>query len=183
MNLVRLSVGLVSLLYPLAVYLGLRHFDPRSLVLLLVAVAGLRVLSNRDSAINYWLWVPCFGLLTFWILFSNSDLGLKLYPVLLNLSFLIMFAWSVWNPPTVIERLARLRHPDLPDEARGYTRVVTCVWCGFFLLNCTVSLATALWASDEIWALYNGLIAYLLVGALFAGEWLVRQRVMGRVHG
>ena len=44
----------------------------------------------------------------------------------------------------------------------------------------TLALATALWASDKTWALYNGLIAYLLMGALFAGEWLVRGRVRAR---
>ena len=27
------------------------------------------------------------------------------------------------------------------------------------------------------WALYTGLISYGLIGLLFAGEWLIRQRV------
>jgi uncharacterized membrane protein len=40
-----------------------------------------------------------------------------------------------------------------------------------------------LWASERVWALYNGLIAYLLIGTLFAVEWLVRQRVKARAHG
>jgi len=33
----------------------------------------------------------------------------------------------------------------------------------------------------EIWALYNGLISYGLMGLLFAGEWLVRRRVRARI--
>jgi uncharacterized membrane protein len=79
--------------------------------------------------------------------------------------------------------LARLREPDLPPHAVVYVRRVTQVWCGFFLLNGSVALATALWASERVWALYNGLIAYLLIGTLFAVEWLVRQRVKARAHG
>ncbi len=62
-----------------------------------------------------------------------------------------------------------------PPEWR-YTRRVTQVWCGFFVLNGGLALCTALWASDAGWALYNGLVAYVLMGLLFAGEWLVRRR-------
>jgi len=66
----------------------------------------------------------------------------------------------------------------------AYTRRVTQVWCGFFVLNGSVALVTALWASDATWALYNGLISYCLMGCLFAGEWLVRRKVKaGHGHG
>lgn len=180
----RVAVVLVSLLYPLAVYLGLRHFTARSLVLLLVAVAGLRMLSDRQSAlINHWLWAPLFALLVLWILLSNSALGLKLYPLIMNLSLFVMFAWSLRHPPTVIERLARLQYRDFPDDAVRYTRRVTQLWCAFFVVNGTISLATAVWGSDELWALYNGLIAYVLMGFLFAAEWVVRQRVLRLING
>ena len=58
------------------------------------------------------------------------------------------------------------------------------MWCGFFVLNGALALATALWMSDRAWALYNGLIAYGLIGLLFGVEWLVRQRVRtGHRHG
>ena len=42
-------------------------------------------------------------------------------------------------------------------------------------------MATALWASPAVWALYNGLLAYFAMGALMGGEWLVRRRVRARV--
>lgn len=182
MKLLRTALVVISLLYPLAVYVGLQHFDARSLVLLLVAVAGLRVLSDANAAHHQWLWVPLFGVLVFWILISNSDTGLKLYPVLLSLSFLIMFAWSLRHPPSMVERMARLREPNLPPAAIPYTATVTKVWCLFFILNGGLSLATALWASTELWLLYNGLIAYLLMGLLFGGERLVRQHFVRAVN-
>lgn len=49
----------------------------------------------------------------------------------------------------------------------------------------SLSLATALWADNAVWTAYNGCISYLLMGALFGGEWLVRQRVKSRntTHG
>jgi uncharacterized membrane protein len=61
-----------------------------------------------------------------------------------------------------------------------YTRTVTKVWCGFFVVNAAVSLATALFASERAWALYNGGIVYVAMGVLFAVEWLVRRRVRAR---
>ena len=111
-----------------------------------------------------------------------NALPLKLYPVLVNAVLLIVFGLSLWRPPSVVERLARLTQPDLPPRGVAYTRQVTRVWCAFFVVNGGLAAATALWASDAVWALYNGLLAYGLMGALFAGEWLVRQRVMKR-HG
>ena len=112
----------------------------------------------------------------------NAALPLKLYPALVNAAMLLLFGLSLRFPPTAVERLARLQEPDLPPEAVAYTRRVTQMWCGFFILNGGIAVITALWSSERVWALYNGLIAYVLMGALFAGEWLVRQRVKAR-HG
>ena len=80
----------------------------------------------------------------------------------------------------MIERLARLQEPDLPAAGVAYTRRVTQVWCGFFIVNGSVSLLTALFASDAGWALYNGVISYALMGLLFVGEWLIRKRVKAK---
>jgi uncharacterized membrane protein len=114
---------------------------------------------------------------------SNDALPLKLYPVVVNAGFLALFGWSLYAPPTVIERMVRLRTPDLPAAAVAYIKKVTAVWCAFFFLNGSVAFLTARYASTAVWLLYNGLIAYGLMGLLFAGEYLVRRRVMRRIHG
>ena len=100
------------------------------------------------------------------------------YPVAVNLALLGVFGTSLVSPPTVIERLARLRHPELDEHAVGYTRKVTVVWCGFFAGNAGAASVTAVLGDQAIWAFYNGFLAYVLMGLLFAGEWLVRRRVM-----
>jgi uncharacterized membrane protein len=88
--------------------------------------------------------------------------------------------WAASAGAAVLVAAAWLANNALPLKlypvAIAYTRKVTVVWCGFFVVTGTLALATALWSSDKTWALYNGLIAYLLMGALFAGEWLVRPR-------
>jgi uncharacterized membrane protein len=102
---------------------------------------------------------------------------LRWYPVLLNGLLLALFGLSLKFGPPLIERLARLTEPQLPEVAVRYTRTVTQVWAGFFLANGLVVVALNIWAPLSWWTLYTGLIAYGLMGLLFAGEWLVRQRV------
>lgn len=163
---------LATALYPLAIYLGLGRFEPRWLALLLLALAMLRLWLSRDRV---WLAAAAgAALLVAASMLRNDGLPLKLYPVLVNAVMLVVFAISLRFPPSIIERLARLQHPQLPAAAIPYTRRVTQVWCGFFVVNGAVAAYTAFYASAATWALYNGLIAYLMMGLLFAGEWLIR---------
>jgi uncharacterized membrane protein len=167
---------LLTLAYPLLVYFTLTRFQPRYLALLLLAIALARLGGGRRDVLA---WTTAGAALTLalsagWL---NQAMPIKLYPVLVNALMLILFALSLRHPPSVVERLARLQEPELPPHAVAYTRRVTQVWCGFFVVNGSIALFTAVYASTATWALYNGLIAYVLMGSLFAGEWLVRRRV------
>ena len=101
--------------------------------------------------------------------------------MLVSLLLLLLFARSLWQPQTLIERLARLQDPALPAEAIRYTRGVTQVWCGFFVVNGTLALTTVLLGDMALWSLYNGLLSYLLMGTLMGGEWLLRRRLQARL--
>lgn len=174
--------ALLTLLYPLLVFFGMAHFEPRVLALLLLALALLRAVTSKQR-----IWqVATLGamVLAGLSLSGNQLLPLKLYPVLVNTLLLAVFGASLIKPPSMIERIARLKTPDLPLAAILYTRKVTMVWCVFFAVNGVIALFTALVASDAVWAFYNGGLAYVLMGLLFAGEWLYRQRVQAAgTHG
>jgi uncharacterized membrane protein len=175
-----IALGGATLLYPFVVFLSLGHLEPRWVALLLLALAALRLRAARHA-----IWRAAAGVavvLALCTMAANAALPLKLYPVLVNAVLLAAFGFSLWRPPSVVERLARMTQPELPPEGVAYTRQVTRVWCAFFVVNGALAAGTALWASDAVWAFYNGLLAYGLMGTLFAGEWLVRQRVMKR-HG
>lgn len=167
----------ITVAYPLLVWLGIGRIEPVWLALLLVGLAVLRALAARE---RFW-WFAAAGalLLAVVAMLGNQLLPLKLYPVLVNSVLLIVFGLSLLRPPTAIERIARMHEPNLPESGVRYTRRVTEVWCGFFLINGAIALYTALYASEATWVLYNGLIAYLLMGVLFAGEYLLRRRVRG----
>lgn len=168
-----------TLAYPLVVYLGVGRWNPAWLALLLAGLMFLRAASSRDAVwlaagVGAVLLAAATGL-------DGSWVPLKLYPVMVSAVLLAVFGASLWRGPTVVERIARLHEPQLPAAAIPYTRKVTIAWCGFFLANGAVSAATALWASEGVWALYNGLLAYLLIGTFFAIEWLLRQRMRARL--
>lgn len=110
---------------------------------------------------------------------SNDPAWVLAYPVFMNAFMLVIFAATLIRPPSLIERLARLKHHTLPPEGVAYTRRVTQLWCGFFVINGLVAAWTVFAASREVWVLYNGLISYLLMGLLFVGEWLYRRRRFG----
>jgi len=105
---------------------------------------------------------------------------LRWYPVLVNSFLLALFGSSLLRGMPMAERLARLRERRLPPRAVRYTRRVTQVWCGFFVVNGLIAAGLTLWAPLSWWTLYNGLIAYAAMGLLFAVEWRIRQRVRAR---
>ena len=180
--------ALLWLAYPLLIYFGLECFEPRYVALLLALTLLLR--RRRDAArllagltrVDRAVLVALLALAGITAL-TNSEMLLRLYPAAINLGLLLLFGVSLRSPPSMAERFARLSDPDLPPAGVRYTRRVTQLWCAFFVVNGSVAAFTALLASRATWALYNGLIAYLLIGALFAGEWLIRCRLFPRRAG
>ncbi len=172
---------LVILAYPLLIWYAHGRIEPRHLALVLLGVAALRLLTFRMGQRYRWMSLAAL-LLAAPALFWNALLPLKLYPVAISIGMLALFGASLLRPPSIIERIARIQDPDLPAFAIAYTRRVTQVWCLFFALNGGIAFATAVWASEAVWSLYTGLIAYLLMGALFAGEYLVRLYVRRQHH-
>lgn len=175
------------LVYPFIVLFGLQLLPLRLLGMMLICLAGLRIFLLRSHVSKSGLPILLSTLLlltAIHAMIANDPGGLRFYPVAVNVVMLGMFSASLrWGPP-VIERLARMSEPDLPPAAVDYTRKVTIAWSLFFIGNGLVAWYTAVFASFDIWALYNGAIAYGLIGAMFTIEWLIRRRVKqaGNAH-
>ncbi len=184
MSLGRIATLLLALSYPALVYFGLMVLEPRSLGALLLLILLLR--HRRDAArfihgmsMAERMLPLVLVTLAIAIVVANSEPLLRFYPALACFGVLSIFAHSLFRPPSLVERIARLSEPDLPPSGVRYTRRVTQVWCVFMAANGTIALLTV-FASRELWTLWNGLISYVLMGALFAGEWLIRRRVRAR---
>jgi uncharacterized membrane protein len=179
---VSVLIGVLTILYPFAVFFGIRHFEPWKIAGLLIVLLALKLIMGFKG--KHWGTPLLIVSMVYcaYAVWSNDLLTLRFYPVLVNTGMLVLFAWSLVSPPPIIERLARIQHPNLPPEGTVYTRRVTQVWCAFFIINGSIALVTALWSSFEIWSLYNGLIAYLLMGILFAVEYIVRMKTQNHVR-
>ena len=181
---VALITGALLLAWPLLIGYALAHHRLQWLLPLMALLfflrfcqsgrqAGpLRVVTQIVAAAGVTLCVASYLLKTHQLLL--------LYPVVVNAVMLAVFGGSLWSTMPIIERLARLQEPNLPLQAVRYTRRVTQVWSGFFIVNGSVALFTVAYGDMALWTLWNGMIAYLLMGTLMAGEWLIRRRLRKR---
>lgn len=184
----RLLAGVLALAYPLWVFAGLRWLEPRWIALGLVAAVALRGMARRregaplplEPVVLPGLMVGSVVLGTLWL---NEPKLLLLVPALVSAGLLLAFGRSLGSGPTVIESIARMQVPDLPEEEVRYCRSVTVVWCAFFLGNGGIALWLALTGDVQRWAAYTGLISYVLVGVLYAAEFVVRSWRFGRYSG
>ena len=180
-------IALLIICYPFIVYFGLNYFSIRYVALGIAFIFLLRLILVRSSlsvfSKRFLISVALVGIGVSLIgVISNKELIIKLYPFVMNFFIFCLFSYSLFCPPTIIERLARLTYQDLPKSAIKYTQKVTIVWCIFFTINGAIALWTALFASMKVWTFYNGFVSYILIGVLFVTEFFVRQIVKRRIN-
>lgn len=176
--------GLLLLAWPFLIWFGLAHNSLPWLLPLMALLLFLRFRQTRRqsgplSVVTQIVAVAGMTLCIASYLLKTHQL-LLFYPVVVSGVMLAVFGGSLWSSMPVVERLARLRDPVLSEQAVCYTRRVTQIWCAFFIGNGGIALVTALYGDISLWTAWNGMISYLLMGMLMAGEWLVRQRVIKR---
>lgn len=180
--------ALAIVAYPFAVYFALGVASPRAIGLATLALLALRlalVSPGRFAAVAR-VFAPVaivFGSASLAAAIWGDVRALLLAPALFNGAMLAVFAVSLARPQTAIERLARAQVGELPADEVAYCRRVTVVWCGFFAANGALCAGLALFGSREAWAAYTGAIAYVLLGALFAGEYIYRHWRFRRYRG
>ena len=169
-------LALVSIFYPLIATIVVRNYGPIWVLAGLFVLLALRALPNFrrhiPGALTYALVAVAALLLV--VTFFDMHLSVRLYPAFMNAAMLLTFGYTLRHGPPMIERFARIVEPNLPESGVRYTRAVTWVWVMFFFINGLIASYTALYSDWAAWTLYNGVIAYIAMGALFGGELLVR---------
>ncbi len=99
------------------------------------------------------------------------------YPTIINVAFLAFFAMSL-KGEAIITKIAKMQNPALDTNGVAYTRKLTKIWCALFAFNALVGFALAFVEDKIYWSVFCGIVAYCLVGALFAVELLYRQFVL-----
>lgn len=171
--ILRGSMIVLMLIYPFLVGWSLAHGQFVWVSVMLVLIGLVRLF----SAGRYLMWpltgfaILCGGL----SLILKDHAWLKMYPVFMSTGACIIFSMTLIKPPSMIERFARLGQSDLPESGVRWTKKVTQVWCVFFVINAFIALFTV-FASTQLWVMYNGFISYVLMGILLGTEYLLRKR-------
>lgn len=104
----------------------------------------------------------------------DAALAAKTYPALLSLMVAALFGNSLRHAPSLIERIARLRDPDLSVAGQDYCRRLTWIWVVWLTLNAIIAALLAMSASIDLWILWTGVVSYVCSGTLFFGEMILR---------
>ena len=176
----RVVFASVAVLYPLIVYAGLRLSHVRGLALLLGTLLALRLLHSwrvrdRQAAAVAAVPIVAVGAVVALAALLNDGRLFLFVPALVNLTLLVTFARTLRRGPSMVEALARLQYGTLAPGAAPYCRRVTIVWCVFFTINIAVISTLAVQGWLSAWALYTGVLAYVLMAALFTVELTYRS--------
>jgi uncharacterized membrane protein len=179
---------LLAIGYPVLIFFALSWFEPREVAVVVLGLAALRLVAARSSvalALAREIWMPAaaVAIVATGTAIWNDPMGLLVAPVLINLALLATFGSSLFSGRPMVERFARLHVGTLSDPEVRYCRTVTRIWCGFFVANGAIALYLALAGSLEAWALYTGLISYILIGTLLGTEYIYRHWRFRRFTG
>ncbi len=184
-RLLKIITIILTVLYPFAIYYALQKQQIPGALVLLALILLLRIFAYNSKALGSNLLILIIGgVIILLTLLQNNQTYLLLYPSLVSYSLLLLFASSLFSQISIVERIASLRvaPEDRTLQFKNYCRQVTIAWCWFMFLNGSFATALALYASYEVWTLYTGLISYILMGLMFAGEYLIRKIVMRKSY-
>lgn len=176
-SIVQLVLGIT---YPLVIFFALAWLEPREVGLVVLGLVALRLFTARFGAAIAFVkevWIPAaaVAVVALGTAIWNDPTGLLLAPTLINAALLATFGASLWAERPIVERFARLQVEDLSPAEVSYCRSVTQIWCAFFVVNGGTALYLALAGDIEAWTLFAGFISYVLIGMLFAGEYVYRH--------
>jgi len=122
-----------------------------------------------------WLTPPVAGGAVYWLA-PPAEWLLFVPPIVINLALAWVFGRTLLRGRVpLISRFALMEQATLSPEVAAYTRLLTWLWTLLFVAAAAISLVLALSGHRDAWSLFTNLINYLLVGALFLGEFVYRR--------
>jgi uncharacterized membrane protein len=169
----------LALGYPLLAHLAVVFHDWRLEWAALVWLLAIS-LAGALRARRWWAWaVLGAGALLLYglVVIGHGRYALYAPPALIPAALFILFAQSLRSGATpLITRVATaMRGEPLPHPLVGYTRHVTVLWCGVFVVMFASAVSLALWATPALWSLMTNVVHYLVLGAIFVVEFAYRR--------
>jgi uncharacterized membrane protein len=168
--------------FPAFIYLAHDVVSPSVIALVGVGLLLARLATVSRDAEPVVFFGLTGGIVLFAVAIATGDKTMALmYPTLVNASLMLLFAVTLWRPPSLAERLARMRGMEVSPEGVAYTRWVTALWALFFLFNGSIAAVLAIRGDIAIWAFYTGVLGYVMAGTLMAAELVFRRFYKARI--
>ncbi|GMO30215.1 MAG: hypothetical protein Pg6A_19050 [Termitinemataceae bacterium] len=213
-SILKFSLGGIAVLYPLLVFLSFVVFDVSALylsifiivfsilyllinltseeknlsvqifinpaVLLIIGITG--IILNNEAAMRF---IPIFP--------GGTKSVIKIYPLLVNAAWFVVFMSSLFFPPNFVYKIASLfdksiRNPDIKPCIIKFSRRSTVVWCVFFALDTIIAWFTIFapqfihlkneHTADVIWGIYNGAVTYIAMGVITIIQIITAKRII-----
>lgn len=168
-------ISCLFLLYPYLVYQGIESGKVWIAPAIFSAIFLKQSFATQNIKIKIFKALVAIGLLLgAWYL---QTITAKVLPILIQLMLMYFFGRTLLKNkgPSFIESFVRLEYPVFPPEISKYCRLLTIIWTVFFGINALLCVLLAIWGSDAWWALFNGVIIYIMMGILFTGEYIYRH--------
>jgi uncharacterized membrane protein len=170
---------LFMLASPFVLYWTLSHHSVGLAALLLLGWVIVRTIpvllsakpEQRRAALQLPAIAVVFAFLG-WV--SNNGTWLLVLPAATQATFGLAFVRSLSGVP-LIEHFARMVKPELSVPELAHCRCWTRIWGYYLIVLAAIGLVLARWATLATWTVYVGIVTYVLVGVLFAIEYIVRK--------
>jgi len=189
-HLLKFFFGLIAILYPLFVFsalvifkLPIRYF---SIGIIIFAIAYSFINSrhakgkNKAALFISPLILCAIGAASFYL---DDEIIIKLYPVLADLAYLTIMITSFFFPPPFayyfIDIFDKTMKTVIPKQRFDlYCFRASIVWCIYFVIDAIIATITITVYKDSnlIWGAYNAGITYVIMGIIFAGEYIILKK-------
>ncbi len=168
-------VTCLFLAYPYLVYQGMESGMVWIAPALFSGIYLLQSFASQNIKIKIYKGCVSIGLLLG--AYYLQTVTAKVLPVLIQLMLMYFFGRTLLKGkgPSFIESFVRLEFPDFPPGVSRYCRQLTILWTAFFGFNAIMCVLLAIWGSDVLWALYNGVFIYVMIAVLMVGEYIYRH--------
>lgn len=181
------GAGLLALGWAVAAYVNSGRGQPShwgvalalAPLVLVAAVALWRLQKRWLGAVGFvlvvggliWLWPLLLGRVA--TVYFVEHVGVEIF-------LAALFGRTLFGPgESLVTQLARRVHGgELSVPQQSYTRNVTRAWTLFFSMMALTSTVLFIWAPLSVWSTFATLLSGPLTGAMFAGEMLVRRKVL-----
>jgi len=179
----RTVLNIISALFiaasPFVLYWTLTNHDVAVAAITLIAWVIVRtipiLLSAKQEQRRAALQLPAIALvfaLLGWVL--DDGTWLLVLPSATQAAFGLTFLRSLAGTP-LIEHFARMVKAELGAGEQAHCRRWTKIWGVYLIALAALGLVLAGVASLKWWTIYVGIVSYVLVGVLFAVEYVVRK--------